>query len=386
MRLPAGYELTSISGSSLETSEPREGGVIAHASAIPRRAATSFSSASSARTRAGRSRSTPGFVSAADVQRERGEVAIEGVGTLELDRGPTRRHAPHRRPRAERRAAVARAAADSLGLPLSADRRRAAGLALDVKRFADAGVLAAVADRAVATTLVTTEGRALTEIMLELQNRAQPFLKVTLPPGASMVSVEVAGESAKPALGADGTRVPLLRRASGRTAPTRCRSSTCTPARRSRARANADGAAEDGHAGRPRRMGGVRARALLRARGRRQRDRPEAAFRRRCDLPRGISRDRPSGAWSGGRESDGRGAGVGQEPARVEERIEVNAESLKVDRQPVAPSQNVINLQRRTSGVLPIRVDVPRAGTSHRFVKPLVVDQETTVTLRYKRR
>jgi hypothetical protein len=31
-------------------------------------------------------------------------------------------------------------------------------------------------------------------------------------------------------------------------------------------------------------------------------------------------------------------------------------------------------------------VDVPRAGTSHRFVKPLVIDQETTVTLRYKRR
>jgi hypothetical protein len=46
----------------------------------------------------------------------------------------------------------------------------------------------------------------------------------------------------------------------------------------------------------------------------------------------------------------------------------------------------VINLQRRTAGVLPIRVDVPRAGTSHQFVKPLVVDQETVVRLRYKRR
>jgi hypothetical protein len=40
----------------------------------------------------------------------------------------------------------------------------------------------------------------------------------------------------------------------------------------------------------------------------------------------------------------------------------------------------------RTAGVLPIRVDVPRAGTSHQFVKPLVVDQETVVKLRYKRR
>src|SRR6185369_1694975 len=59
--------------------------------------------------------------------------------------------------------------------------------------------------------LVTAEGRALTEVSLLLRNRAQPFLKVTLPEGASIVSVEVAGETAKPVLGADGTRVPLLR-------------------------------------------------------------------------------------------------------------------------------------------------------------------------------
>ena len=84
-------------------------------------------------------------------------------------------------------------------------------LTMDVRRFADAGVLAAVADRAVATTLVTAEGRALTEITLQVQNRAQPFLKVALPAGATIVSVEVAGETAKPMVGADGTRVPLLR-------------------------------------------------------------------------------------------------------------------------------------------------------------------------------
>ena len=52
----------------------------------------------------------------------------------------------------------------------------------------------------------------------------------------------------------------------------------------------------------------------------------------------------------------------------------------------VAPSSNVVSLQRRTAGVLPIRLDVPRAGTSLQFVKPLVVDQEVTVMLRYKRR
>jgi hypothetical protein len=50
-----------------------------------------------------------------------------------------------------------------------------------------------------------------------------------------------------------------------------------------------------------------------------------------------------------------------------------------------APSVNMQNLQRRAAGVLPIRMDVPRAGTSHRFVRPLVIDEETVVTFRYKK-
>jgi hypothetical protein len=37
------------------------------------------------------------------------------------------------------------------------------------------------------------------------------------------------------------------------------------------------------------------------------------------------------------------------------------------------PSRNVINLQRRAAGVLPVRVDVPRPGVS-RQVKLLVVE------------
>ena len=84
-------------------------------------------------------------------------------------------------------------------------------LTLNVTRFADAAVLAAIADRAVATTLVTREGRTLTEVVLHLRNRAQPFMKVVLPAGASMLTVDVAGSPAKPADGSDGVRVPLLR-------------------------------------------------------------------------------------------------------------------------------------------------------------------------------
>jgi hypothetical protein len=47
-------------------------------------------------------------------------------------------------------------------------------------------------------------------------------------------------------------------------------------------------------------------------------------------------------------------------------------------------SSNVLDLQRRVSGVLPVRVDVPRAGSSYSFVRPLVLDEETKITFTYK--
>ncbi len=53
---------------------------------------------------------------------------------------------------------------------------------------------------------------------------------------------------------------------------------------------------------------------------------------------------------------------------------------------PGAASANVMNLQRRVAGVLPVAVDVPRAGTSFSFVRPLVLDEETKVTFSYKSR
>jgi hypothetical protein len=72
----------------------------------------------------------------------------------------------------------------------------------------------------------------------------------------------------------------------------------------------------------------------------------------------------------------GRGGGTGN--ARGEDRQQAQESQ--------APSVNVQNLQRRASGVLPVRIDVPRAGTSHRFVKPLVIDEETVVRFRYRRK
>jgi hypothetical protein len=99
----------------------------------------------------------------------------------------------------------------------------------------------------------------------------------------------------------------------------------------------------------------------------------------------------------------GRQVNLALEIGGVSESVTVNADSPLVDTaqssvsgrgdQAAArkaaeqmPSVNVQNLQRRAAGVLPVRMDVPRAGTSHRFVKPLVIDEETVVTFRYKRR
>ncbi len=51
-----------------------------------------------------------------------------------------------------------------------------------------------------------------------------------------------------------------------------------------------------------------------------------------------------------------------------------------------APSENVFNLQRRVSGVLPVRIDVPRAGLAYRFARPLVLDETTEVSFEYRTR
>ena len=47
-------------------------------------------------------------------------------------------------------------------------------------------------------------------------------------------------------------------------------------------------------------------------------------------------------------------------------------------------SSNVTNLQRRVGGVFPIRIEVPRSGRSYRFVRTLVLEEETKIAFQYK--
>jgi Carboxypeptidase regulatory-like domain len=73
--------------------------------------------------------------------------------------------------------------------------------------------------------------------------------------------------------------------------------------------------------------------------------------------------------------------GLERESRRIEEQARKNQQA-----QLNAPSQNVYNLQRRVAGILPVHIDVPRSGKSYRFVRPLVLDEETKITFQYKSR
>jgi hypothetical protein len=59
-------------------------------------------------------------------------------------------------------------------------------------------------------------------------------------------------------------------------------------------------------------------------------------------------------------------------------------ENKKRQDQAQQASANVFNLQKKVAGVLPVRVDVPRAGASYRFARALVLDEETKLTFNYK--
>jgi hypothetical protein len=415
-----------------------------------------------------------GLVAIADVQRERGEVAVEAVGTLDLT---TRERAGMHRIDVREVNTVLQSVARMPLLSAYRYQRTAAvqpGLDLAVARFADAGVLAATVDYAHATTLVTSEGRALTELLLRVQNRAQPFLKIVLPAGATIVSVEVAGEPAKPVLGTDGSRVPLLRpgfrpagpydvsfvylhagaplgrkgavemllprmdvpvgvvmwevfaprdyslrhvdgnviaqrtldRAFARDAANARRAARNAPAREPPAPASEWSGRSIVVSLSPREASGVVHGLVTDASGgvlpgvtlsvtsgglvRTATTAGDGTFRF-AGIPRGPAALVASLAGFGAVTTSfmagdgGRMVRIVMKVGKLEETVTVSAAAPVVDVSSAA-SENVVNLQRRVAGVLPIRVDVPRAGSSYNFSRPLVVDDETRIAFEYKRR
>ena len=208
VELPAGYEVTGVTGATLDSTETQAGVLTLKVNAPSRRSHQFLISME--RSISGAKADAP-FLSFKGAQRETGEVLVEGAGTMEitategggLKRMDVREANPYLRSLAHFPAQAA--------FRYHKQASETPNLALEWVRFPDGSVLAAVAESAVVTTMVTSEGKSLTEVRLVLKNQAQPFLKVSLPAGATILTAEVGGERVKPVQGPDGNRVPLLR-------------------------------------------------------------------------------------------------------------------------------------------------------------------------------
>jgi hypothetical protein len=226
-----------------------------------------------------------------------------------------------------------------------------------------------------------------------MRNRAQPFMKVVLPAGAAMLSVDVAGSPAKPADGADGVRVPLLR-------PGFRPDGTYTVSFVYLNAGTAFARKGDMQMTLPRMdvpVNVVEWEIFLPGEYRADRFAGSAIAAHMIDgfsvagslsEAVGLSASTPAPGVAGGVPSGEKKANeiVNRPSDDASRRAGRDQDAAQQMGQEGAPSVNVQLLQRRAAGVLPVRIDVPRAGTSHRFVKPLVVDEETIVTFRYQKR
>jgi hypothetical protein len=479
MPLPAGFELTEATGPTLD-SFANDKGVLVLNVREPARRNHQFLVALE---RANKETKVDAPVLAlTGAQRETGELLVEGLGSMELtptESGGLRRMDVHEV------GAVARSLSRS---PLQAAFRynRRAGdapkLQLEWTQFPDSSVLSAVVERATITTLTNIEGKSLTEVTLRVRNHAQPFIKVELPAGAQLLSAEVEGERVKPVMGADGSRVPLLRPGLN---PSRAYTVSFVYLN-SGARFTKAGAYEMAlpkmdvpvnlltwEVSLPDRLevkqfGGDAFSAELFPAAAAQNfvvDGTDDSFGAKDSLAwneSGVDMDRmepgqvggivvdPNGAIVAGARvtltnkqtganqattTDAEGhwifsnAPVGPSTVRIDssgfksaqqelplngravhmgttlelgaatETVTVTAGAADLQNsgrrmedlarnarqsQLNAPSTNVFNLQRRVAGILPVHVDVPRSGKSYRFVRPLVMSEETKISFQYK--
>jgi hypothetical protein len=480
LSVPVGYNVSSVTGPTLESSETEENKLILNVSSPAQRSHEFLISMEKSVTD---SKADAPFLAFNSTQRETGEALVEGSGTMELtlkEAGSLKRMDvkevnPYLRSLSRFPLQAAFRYHRQPGEPPS--------LALEWTRFPDSSVLAAVAERAVVTTLVTVEGKSLTEVKLTVKNQAQPFLKVDLPAGASIVSADVAGEKVKPVQGSDGARVPLLRPGFRPTGPyvvsfvflhsgapfakkggsdlslpkmdvpiELLQWEVFLPEQYKVKDFGGDALAtsllpptvwsDDGlesneesgtgfHAPRvvvrdfrmapmgPGQIGGI----IVDPFGAVIPNAKVTVYHQDTGTTLTATTD-DSGRWVVSNVPSGRvrvtAASLGFKDSRQEtsydasrplplsfrlvlgnvtETVTVTAgvsdlqtSTAQIDKQARkraqeeerATSSNVTNLQRRVAGVLPVAVDVPRTGNSYRFVRPLVLDEETNVTFTYK--
>lgn len=479
MPLPPGFELTEVTGSTLDSDET-DAGVLILRVREPARRNHQFLVALE-RTNKETKVEAP-VLAFAGAQREIGELLVEGIGAMELT--PTESGGL-------RRMDVREAGAVSRSLvrfPLQAafryNRRPgdAPKLHLEWTQFPDSQVLSAVAERATITTLANVEGKSLTEVTLRVRNHAKPFVRVELPAGAMLLSAEVEGERVKPVSDTDGSRVPLLRtgfspaglytvsfvylhsgarfgksgsyemglpkldmpvnlltwevslphRLEVRQFSGNAIAAELFPAAAQAVLAyNPDGAETDPNvwaqtatslealeAGQ---LGGIivdpNGAVVVNAEVRVVNTETNQTLTTRSDgdgrwIVSGMQPGpvrvfvasvgfstaqhelnllaskparlgttlQPGGVTSTVTVTSG-GGGESYDSRKLEEQARKNLAA-----QINTPSQNVFNLQRRVAGILPVRVDVPRAGKSYRFVRPLVLEEETKISFQYKSR
>ena len=382
IEVPAGYEITGATGPSVESSEAESNVLTLKVTGPAQRTHQFLISMEKSITA---TKADAPFLSFKDAQRETGEVLVEGAGTIELTAteagGLKRMDFKEMNPYLRSLARFPMQAA----FRYHKQPNEKPALELEWTRFPDSSVLAAVAEHAVVTTLVTTEGRSLTEIKLTIKNQAQPFLKVELPKGASILSAEVAGEKVKPVEGSDGNRVPLLR-AGFRPVDSYTVSFVFM------------------HSGAPFAKKGGSDLSLPKM------DVPINVLQWEVFLPErykvkdfggdAIAADLlpPSPIYAAAEAYDGERGRLMTAPVGQMQTVQVMAETSEIrisqrnerdarknaEKQQTAASSNVTNLQQRISGVLPVHIDVPKAGNSYNFVRPLVLDEETKVTFTYK--
>jgi len=352
-------------------------------------------------------------------------------------------------------------------------------LNLEWKQFDDTKVLSALVEKATITTLSNVAGKSLTEMTLRLRNHSQAFVKVQLPPGATLVTAEVSGERVQPLNGSDGTRVPLLRagfnpagaytvsfvylndanaftkRGSYQMGlpkidiPINLLTWEIFLPERLEVREFAGNALsaelfssaaqnlidelpeevdpssviafnrDDSTEIAPGQIGGI----IVAPNGGVVPGATVTVTNKQTGVSRATQSD-GEGRWlidgmdagpvsisvnqSGFNQvtqdlelSKSRATRMGTtlQPAGVTENVTIQSGVANAERenrrleeqvrkaqqaQMNMPSQNVFNLQRRVAGVLPVRIDVPKAGKSYRFVRPLVLDEETNVTFQYR--
>jgi hypothetical protein len=160
------------------------------------------------------------LVQVAQVERETGGVAVEVLGAGEI----TRHEARGLDPADPSDLGEALAGRDSPALVAfryrAHDGQAARSLAVTVSRYTAQAVLLANVEEARYRVLLTEDGKALVEGRFAVRNNQRSFLGVTLPASASLWSASIDRRPTRPGRAADGTvLIPLRKNRAGGEAP-----------------------------------------------------------------------------------------------------------------------------------------------------------------------